>query len=111
MTNVVKKVINGYVGFNNLPNQIHRRYVKNGFQFTLMVVGESGLGKTTFINTLFNTQILPPKPATPAAVDDVTKKAITVEDHIHRINFILNIRPRGEWCKVEIDCCGCSRIW
>jgi septin family protein len=28
-----------------------------GAAFTIMVVGESGLGKTTFINTLFSTTI------------------------------------------------------
>ena len=50
-----------------------------------MVVGESGLGKATFVNTLFNTQILPPKTSTAANVDDVAKKSILVEDHIHRI--------------------------
>jgi len=31
----------GYVGFANLPNQVHRKSVKKGFEFTLMVVGES----------------------------------------------------------------------
>jgi len=30
----------GYVGFANLPNQVHRKSVKRGFEFTLMVVGE-----------------------------------------------------------------------
>ena len=34
----------GYVGFANLPNQVHRKSVKKGFEFTLMVVGESGEG-------------------------------------------------------------------
>jgi hypothetical protein len=29
-----------YVGFANFPNQVFRRCVKNGFEFTLMVVGE-----------------------------------------------------------------------
>lgn len=29
----------GYVGFANLPNQVHRKSVKKGFEFTLMVVG------------------------------------------------------------------------
>uniref|UniRef100_A0A8C8CIY7 Septin n=1 Tax=Oncorhynchus tshawytscha TaxID=74940 RepID=A0A8C8CIY7_ONCTS len=33
----------GYVGFANLPNQVHRKSVKKGFEFTLMVVGEYGL--------------------------------------------------------------------
>ena len=29
-----------YVGFADLPNQVFRRCIKNGFDFTLMVVGE-----------------------------------------------------------------------
>lgn len=29
-----------YVGFANLPNQVHRKSVKKGFEFTLMVVGK-----------------------------------------------------------------------
>jgi hypothetical protein len=29
----------GSVGFANLPNQVHRKSVKKGFEFTLMVVG------------------------------------------------------------------------
>lgn len=52
-----------------------------------MVVGESGLGKSTFVNTLFNTQILPPKSSPPATVEDVAKKSISVEDHIHRMKL------------------------
>ncbi|THD20272.1 Septin-5 [Fasciola hepatica] len=41
------------LGFGNLPDQMHRKAVKKGFNFTLMVVGESGLGKSTLINSLF----------------------------------------------------------
>ena len=33
--------------------QFHRKSVKRGFEFTLMVVGESGLGKSTVVNSLF----------------------------------------------------------
>ncbi|GAA5964430.1 hypothetical protein JCM21900_005741 [Sporobolomyces salmonicolor] len=54
---VVRKKLGGYVGFANLPNQFHRRSVRKGFHFTAMVVGESGLGKSTLINTLFNTSL------------------------------------------------------
>lgn len=42
----------GYVGFANLPNQVHRKSVKRGFEFTLMIVGESGLGKSTLVRNL-----------------------------------------------------------
>ncbi|XP_049598784.1 septin-5-like isoform X2 [Syngnathus scovelli] len=46
-----------YVGFAALPNQVHRKTVKKGFTFTLMVAGESGLGKSTLINSLFLTDL------------------------------------------------------
>jgi cell division control protein 12 len=45
------------VGIADLPNQRHKIILKKGTTFTLMAVGESGLGKTTFINTLFTTLI------------------------------------------------------
>jgi cell division control protein 12 len=34
-------------GITNLPNQRHKIVAKHGAHFTMMVVGESGLGKTT----------------------------------------------------------------
>uniref|UniRef100_A0A1I8AGE7 Septin-type G domain-containing protein n=1 Tax=Steinernema glaseri TaxID=37863 RepID=A0A1I8AGE7_9BILA len=56
-----------YVGFSNFPNQIFRRSIKEGFEFSLMVVGESGLGKSTFVNTLFLTELqeVPPQERVP----------------------------------------------
>ncbi|KAI8092834.1 Septin-domain-containing protein [Halteromyces radiatus] len=48
-------------GIANLPNQRHKIVAKNGANFTLMVCGESGVGKTTFVNTLFTSTIKEPK--------------------------------------------------
>lgn len=72
----ITKELDGYVGFANFPNQVYRKAIKKGFEFTLMVVGEcllhrnsrsimrvyftivfvtgeSGLGKSTLMNSLF----------------------------------------------------------
>ncbi|KAI8393259.1 Septin-domain-containing protein [Radiomyces spectabilis] len=48
-------------GIANLPNQRHKIVAKNGANFTIMVCGESGVGKTTFVNTLFTSTIKEPK--------------------------------------------------
>lgn len=34
------KSLEGYVGFANLPNQVYRKSVKRGFEFTLMFAGK-----------------------------------------------------------------------
>nr|CAB3265979.1 septin-2B [Phallusia mammillata] len=72
----------GYVGFANLPNQVHRKSVKKGFEFTLMVAGESGLGKSTLVNSLFLTDLYPERevPDADAKVKQTVKiDASTVE--------------------------------
>ncbi|KAH0838236.1 Septin-domain-containing protein [Lanmaoa asiatica] len=74
---VIRKKLMGYVGFANLPNQVHRKSVRKGFQFTAMVVGESGLGKSTLINTLFNTPLYPPKQPLPPSAD--RPKTVAIE--------------------------------
>lgn len=52
-----KSDTSNYVGIADLPNQVYRRIVKNGFEFNLMVCGASGLGKSTLINSLFLTDV------------------------------------------------------
>ena len=40
-TSQQQKNLEGYVGFASLPNQVYRKSVKRGFEFTLMVVGKT----------------------------------------------------------------------
>lgn len=41
LRNIVRRKLTGYVGFANLPNQWHRKSVRKGFNFNVMVVGKS----------------------------------------------------------------------
>lgn len=47
------------VGIEGLPSQKEKIISKQGASFNLLLVGQSGLGKTTFVNTLFGTSLLP----------------------------------------------------
>ena len=49
--------MDAYVGFADLPNQIHRAALATTHDVTVMVAGEAGLGKSTFLNTLFRAPV------------------------------------------------------
>lgn len=67
---IIKRKLDSYVGFANLPKQWHRKSIRRGFNFNLMVVGERGLGKSTFVNTLFNKRDLVSSPAPTIEIDE-----------------------------------------
>ncbi|AOA64897.1 Component of the septin ring, required for cytokinesis [Komagataella phaffii CBS 7435] len=47
-----------YVGFDTITTQIENRLLKRGFELNVMLVGQSGLGKSTLVNTLFATHLV-----------------------------------------------------
>ncbi|XP_032870491.1 septin-4-like [Amblyraja radiata] len=87
-----------YVGFGNLPNQLHRKSVKKGFDFTLMVAGESGLGKSTLIDSLFVTDLYKER-CIPDAVErivktmTITKHAVDIEERGVRVKLTIVDTP------------------
>jgi septin family protein len=46
--------LKGYVGFDKLANQFVAKCVRDGFAFNILCIGETGIGKSTLIETLFN---------------------------------------------------------
>ncbi|XP_066261459.1 septin-2 isoform X2 [Euwallacea similis] len=99
-----------YIGFATLPDQVHRKSVKRGFEFTLMVVGDSGLGKSTMINSLF--------------LEDLYKnrKVPDVSERIHRTTSIekktMEIEERGVRVRLTVidtpgfgDSVNCEDSW
>uniref|UniRef100_A0A8D0A4Z3 Septin 9a n=1 Tax=Sander lucioperca TaxID=283035 RepID=A0A8D0A4Z3_SANLU len=46
-----------YVGIDAILEQMRRKAMKQGFELNIMVVGQSGLGKSTLMNTLFKSKV------------------------------------------------------
>lgn len=47
----------GLIGLGNLPDQITSKLLKRGFDLNVMLVGRSGLGKSTLVDTLFKAKV------------------------------------------------------
>lgn len=91
-SNIIRRKLTGYVGFANLPQQWHKKSTKKGFNMNLMVVGESGLGKSTLVNTLFNMGLYDAKePKDPAAEIPKTVDITTVSADLEEGNVKLHL--------------------
>ncbi|NWU73217.1 SEP12 protein, partial [Pterocles burchelli] len=62
----------GYVGIEAVLDQMKIKTMKMGFEFNIMVVGQSGLGKSTMVNTLFKSKVSP-KSSQPGQEERVPK--------------------------------------
>uniref|UniRef100_A0A8I3WFU9 Septin-type G domain-containing protein n=3 Tax=Callithrix jacchus TaxID=9483 RepID=A0A8I3WFU9_CALJA len=87
-----------YVGFATLPNQVHRKSMKKGLDFTLMVAGESGLGKSTLVNSLFLTDLYRDRKLLGAEerimqTVEITKHAVDIEEKGVRLRLTIVDTP------------------
>ncbi|KAJ2110404.1 cell division control protein, partial [Coemansia sp. S142-1] len=47
-----------YVGFDTITQQMERKFLKRGFNFNVILVGESGMGKSTLVNSIFSSHLV-----------------------------------------------------
>ena len=72
------------LGIMNLPNQMYRKAIKKGSNYTIMVVGSSGIGKTAFINTLFQSDLIPAGDYSNESFRREQQEKHTVDIAVHR---------------------------
>lgn len=81
--------LGGHVGFDSLPDQLVNKSVQNGFVFNILCVGETGLGKSTLMDSLFNTNF--EATASPHSLPMVKLKAQTYELQESNVRLKLTI--------------------
>ncbi|XP_073350354.1 uncharacterized protein septin12 isoform X1 [Pagrus major] len=84
----------GYVGIEAVLDQMRSKTMKAGFEFNIMVVGQSGLGKSTLVNTLFKSKVSR-KSCTPNYEEKISK---TVK--LHTVSHV--IEEKGVKMKLTV---------
>ncbi|KAJ9118228.1 hypothetical protein QFC22_004135 [Naganishia vaughanmartiniae] len=72
-----------YVGFDTITKQIEHKLLKRGFRLNVMVVGQTGLGKSTMVNTLFASHLIDSKGR--LDVDGPIPQTTAIEETQHTI--------------------------
>uniref|UniRef100_T1J4P3 Septin n=1 Tax=Strigamia maritima TaxID=126957 RepID=T1J4P3_STRMM len=81
--------LTGHVGFDSLPDQLVNKSVQGGFTFNILCIGETGVGKSTLVDSLFNTSF--ESTASPHNLPGVKLKAHTYELQESNVRLKLTI--------------------
>ncbi|KAG5682257.1 hypothetical protein PVAND_011621 [Polypedilum vanderplanki] len=81
--------LSGHVGFDSLPDQLVNKSVQNGFVFNILCISETGLGKSTLMDSLFNTNF--ESTPSPHTLPSVKLKAQTFELQESNVRLKLTI--------------------
>ncbi|KAI9360676.1 Septin-type guanine nucleotide-binding (G) domain-containing protein [Pilaira anomala] len=95
-------LLNSYVGFDTITQQIEKKLLKKGFQFNVMVVGQSGLGKSTLVNTIFASHLIESKGR--LAADETARQTTEIEavSHIFNPPSFIAIEENGVRLRLNI---------
>ncbi|KAJ3334179.1 cell division control protein [Gonapodya sp. JEL0774] len=105
----LKKIpLTDYVGFDTILRQNERKFLQQGFRFNLMLVGPTGSGKTTLVNTLYAAHVMEDQgPRSAADVKSTTEiQAVThlLEENSVRLRLTIIDTP-GFGDQVNNDAC------
>lgn len=92
--------LTGHVGFDSLPDQLVNKSVQNGFVFNILCISETGLGKSTLMDSLFNTNF--ESTPSPHTLPNVKLKAQTYElqESNVRLKVTFNYTLRAAECSI-----------
>lgn len=95
------------LGFACLPEQIHRKAIKKGFDFTIMLVGQTGLGKSTMVTSMFFNRDLynDRDELTQNKTVSIEKRHLEIEEHNVKLRLTIIDTPGFN------DTIDCSQCW
>ncbi|OXU18081.1 hypothetical protein TSAR_006936 [Trichomalopsis sarcophagae] len=81
--------LQGHIGFDSLPYQLVNKSATQGFVFNILCIGETGIGKSTLMDSLFNTTF--ESHQSPHTLEKVKLKANTYELRESNVRLKLTI--------------------